>query len=63
MDRPGVRKVTEKNREKMEETGCEIICGAPTTPAVKRLMMMMMMIMIFLPVIVLWLTGLKAPTN
>ena len=27
----------------MEETGCEIICGAPTTLAVKGLMMMMMM--------------------
>ena len=24
-----------ENREKMEETGCEIICGAPTTVAVK----------------------------
>ena len=28
--------------EKMEESGCEIICGAPTTLAVKGLMMMMM---------------------
>ena len=26
---------TVENREKMEETGCEIICGAPTTLAVK----------------------------
>ena len=26
----------------MEKTGCKIICGAPTTLAVKRLMMMMM---------------------
>ena len=26
----------------MEETGCKIICGAPTTLAFKRLMMMMM---------------------
>ena len=45
MDRPGVRKVPEGNGEhkKMEETGCEIICGAPTTFAVKELMMMMMM--------------------
>ena len=25
----------------MEETGCEIICGAPTTLAVKGMMMMM----------------------
>ena len=24
-----------ENRERMEETGCEIICGAPTTVAVK----------------------------
>ena len=24
-----------ENMEKMEETGCEIICGAPTTPAVE----------------------------
>ena len=30
--------------EKMEKTGCKIICGAPTTLAVKGLMMMMMMI-------------------
>ena len=21
----------------MEETGCDVICGAPTTPAVKRI--------------------------
>ena len=27
----------------MEKTGCKIICGAPTTLAVKELMMMMMM--------------------
>ena len=24
-----------ENGKKMEETGCEVICGAPTTPAVK----------------------------
>ena len=37
MDRPGVRQVQEGIGEqgKMEETGCEIICGAPTTLAVK----------------------------
>ena len=37
MDRPGVRQVPEDSREqvKMEETGREIICGAPTTNAVK----------------------------
>ena len=37
MDRPGVRQVPEGSGEhgKMEETGCEIICGVPTTLAVK----------------------------
>ena len=30
---------------KMENTGCKIICGAPTTLAVKGLLMMVMMIM------------------
>ena len=37
MDRSGVRKVPEGSGEegKMEEAGCEIICGAPTTLAVK----------------------------
>ena len=37
MDRPGVRKVSEGSGEqgKMEETGCEITCGAPTTLGVK----------------------------
>ena len=37
MDRPGVRKAPEGSGEqgKMEETGCEIICGSPTTLAVK----------------------------
>ena len=29
----------------MEETGCKILCGAPTTLTVKGLMMMMMMMM------------------
>ena len=24
-----------KKKKKMEETGCEVICGAPTTPVVK----------------------------
>ena len=32
-----------ENREKVEKTGCNIFCGAPTTPALKGLMMMMMM--------------------
>ena len=33
MDRPGVRQVPKGSGEHgcMEETGCEIICGAPTT--------------------------------
>ena len=44
LDRPGVRQVPEGSGEqgKMEKTGCKIICGAPTTLAVKGLMMMMM---------------------
>ena len=45
MDRPGVRQVPEGSGEqgKKEKTGCKIICGAPTTLAVKGLTMMMMM--------------------
>ena len=41
----GVRQVPEGSGEqgKMEKTGCKIICSAPTTLAVKRLMMMMLM--------------------
>ena len=37
MDRPGVRQVPEGSGEqgKIEETGCEIISGAPTTLVVK----------------------------
>ena len=37
MDRPSVCQVPEGSREqgKMEETGCEIICGAPKTLVVK----------------------------
>ena len=44
MDRPGVRQVPEGSGEKgkIEKTGCKIICGAPTTLAVKGLMIMMM---------------------
>ena len=36
-DRPEVRQVPEDSGEQrtMEETGCEVICGAPTTLAVK----------------------------
>ena len=45
MDRPGGHQVPEGSGEqgKMEETGCEIICGAPATVAVKGHLMMMMM--------------------
>ena len=45
MDRPGVCQVSEGSGEwgEMEETDCEIICGAPTTFAVKELMMIMIM--------------------
>ena len=48
MDRPGVWQVPEGNGEqgKIEKIGCKIICGAPTTLAVKKLMMMMMMMML-----------------
>ena len=37
MDGLGVRQVPEGSREqgKMDETGCEIVCGAPTTLEVK----------------------------
>ena len=44
MDRPGVRQVPEGGGEqgKMEKIGCNIICGAPTSLAVKKLMMMVM---------------------
>ena len=37
MDRPEFRQVPEGSGEqgKIEETGCEVICGAPTTLAVK----------------------------
>ena len=42
MDRPGVRQVPEGSGKqgKMEKTGCKIIFGAPTTLAVKGLIMM-----------------------
>ena len=45
MDRPGVWQVPEGRGKqgKMEETGCEIICGALTTLMVKGEMMMMTM--------------------
>ena len=48
MDGPGVRQVPEGSgeQEKMEKTGCKIICGAPTTLAVKGLMMRLMMCLV-----------------
>ena len=44
MARPAVHQVPEGSGEqrKMEETGCEIICGAPTTVSVKGQTLMMM---------------------
>ena len=46
MDRPGVCQVPEGSGEKgkMEETGCEIISGAPMTLTIKGLIMMMMIL-------------------
>ena len=37
MDRPEVQQVPEGGGEqrKMEETGCDVICGAPMIPAMK----------------------------
>ena len=48
MDRPGVRQVAEGSGEqgKMEKTGCKIICGAPTTLAVKGLKMIIKTVII-----------------
>ena len=42
MNRPGVRQIPEGSGEqgKMEETGCEIVCGTPTILVVKGWMMM-----------------------
>ena len=50
MDRPGIRQVPEGSRKqgKMEKTGCKIIYGAPTTFAVKGLMMIMTMMMMMI---------------
>ena len=46
MDRHGVCQVQEGSGEqgKGEKTGCKTICGAPTTLAVKGLMLMMLML-------------------
>ena len=63
MDRPGVRQVPEGSGEqgKLEKTGWKIICGAPTTLAVKGLMMMMMIKILFSPNTwcTLWLNGIE----
>ena len=50
MDRPGVRQFPEGSGEqgKMEKTGYKIICDAPTTLAVKGLMIVMMMMMMIM---------------
>ena len=50
MDQPGLCKVPEGSGEhgKMEETGCKIICGAPTTFVVKGQIVMMMIVYILL---------------
>ena len=53
MDRPGVRQIPEGSGKQgnMEKTGCKIICAAPTTLAVKGLMMMMRIIMMMTPIL------------
>ena len=55
MDRPGVRQVSEGSGEqgKMEKTGCKIIIGAPTTLAVKGLIMMMIHVIIIIVSIII----------
>ena len=49
MDMPGVCQVPEGSGEqgKMEKTGCEIICGAPTTLTVKEERMTLMRMSMF----------------
>ena len=49
MDRPGIQQVPGGSGEqgKMEKAGCKIICSAPTTLAVKELMMMMIHLLSF----------------
>ena len=46
IDRPGVRQVPDGSgdRRKMEETGGEVICGAPTTLTVKGYMKVKVML-------------------
>ena len=50
MDRLEGRQIPERSGEqgKMEKAGCKIICGAPTTLAVKGLMMMVMVMMMMM---------------
>ena len=47
----------------MEESGCEIICGAPTTVALKGLMMMVMMMVMMVVVVVVRVESLLAGTD
>ena len=44
----------------MEETGCEIICGAQTTLVVKGLMMMMMLMMMMISTILIFVAAASA---
>ena len=44
------QRAVEKGK-KMEKTDCKILCGAPTTLAVKGLMMMMTLIPVFVPLV------------
>ena len=50
MDRLEGRQIPERSGEqgKMEKAGCKIIFGAPTTLAVKGLMMMVMVMMMMM---------------
>ena len=58
MARPGVRQVPESSGEQ-GQSGCKIICGDPTTLAVKGLMMIMMMKMTLLKCLFFGLKGKK----
>ena len=62
MDSPGVRQVPEGcgEQEKMEKTGCKIICGAPTTLVVKGLMMMKIMMTMILFILYALLSNFKS---
>ena len=47
----------------MEETNCEIVCGALTTVALKGLMMMVMMMVMMVVVVVVRVESLLAGTD